>query len=358
MQKIYSLTSLRFFLAVWVICRHLSSALQYELAWTKNGYLAVDVFFILSGFILSYCYDDKIKTISDYFLYLIKRIARIYPAYFVTTAFFIIYNVINAYINQEPDKLMTSLTIKNLLMIQSWFGFNPSLNYPAWSISTEFLAYIVILPFCFFILNKAKIFYKILWLLLSIGALCLYINHYHATAGLSTHGFNVYTHMTFFRILPAFILGNYICHIYKKGIQIKYAHTFLLLTIILFFFVAESKAPLDILIYPLSFLLILSLLNITGIVYKFFSTRSLVFLGEASYCIYLAQAINIQIFSALIKMNVIIVSNKMFMLVMLLLTIILTGIGLYIYVEKPMRKKILTIAENAAKPSAATLVHS
>jgi len=49
-----------------------------------NGQAAVDVFFVISGFILSYVYLSRISDASDAWRYVVKRIARLYPLHFVT----------------------------------------------------------------------------------------------------------------------------------------------------------------------------------------------------------------------------------------------------------------------------------
>jgi peptidoglycan/LPS O-acetylase OafA/YrhL len=60
-QEIQSLTPLRGIAAIWVICFHY--AVVYfafrpeQFSWVFNkGYLAVDIFFMLSGFVLSHVY--------------------------------------------------------------------------------------------------------------------------------------------------------------------------------------------------------------------------------------------------------------------------------------------------------------
>ena len=58
--QIRGLTSLRFFAAYWVVLHHLDDALRPNIdaysGLLRKGYLAVDLFFILSGFILCHVY--------------------------------------------------------------------------------------------------------------------------------------------------------------------------------------------------------------------------------------------------------------------------------------------------------------
>src|SRR5215468_10370217 len=77
------LTSLRFIAAIWVLLYHFRDHLGLDLGrigLVANGYLGVDLFFTLSGFILAHVYLGEVE--SGRFAYgrfLRNRIARIYP---------------------------------------------------------------------------------------------------------------------------------------------------------------------------------------------------------------------------------------------------------------------------------------
>ena len=99
-----ALTGLRFLLAVWVIVDHLagkgmmldafSQSLPGAVARVmQSGYLAVQTFFILSGFVLAETYGStrwSRKKLTDY---AVARFARVYPAYFfslIVVSYFIV----------------------------------------------------------------------------------------------------------------------------------------------------------------------------------------------------------------------------------------------------------------------------
>src|SRR5579863_1305776 len=79
-RPIRALTGLRFFAALHVVFYHYAvGLLPYPLSSVaKNGYVAVGLFFVLSGFVLAYNYADRPMDIRTFWT---ARFARIYPAY-------------------------------------------------------------------------------------------------------------------------------------------------------------------------------------------------------------------------------------------------------------------------------------
>jgi peptidoglycan/LPS O-acetylase OafA/YrhL len=113
-----------------------------------NAHLAVDFFFILSGFVLAYVYaDDMARHRFSYRLFMKKRIARIYPLY-LAMLLLCIGMLLGAWSLKltlnNPDAWSTSAIVPNLLLIQA-FGVldHLSINGPAWAVSAEWLAYLV-----------------------------------------------------------------------------------------------------------------------------------------------------------------------------------------------------------------------
>jgi peptidoglycan/LPS O-acetylase OafA/YrhL len=115
----------------------------------KSGDMGVDLFFLLSGFILSLNYLDGFKTFSarNYFQFLSARLARIYPVHLFSllllTAFVLYAGHSNIKTNLAHYSAFTWVT--NVFLIQVWPGFNRGLtwNFPSWSISAEWFAYLL-----------------------------------------------------------------------------------------------------------------------------------------------------------------------------------------------------------------------
>lgn len=89
MQKIYSLQYLRAFAAIWVLLTHVLQQCEVRpngVFWA--GQWGVDIFFLLSGFIIYLTTKEK----SSWVDFSVKRIFRIYPAYLLILAFYLLYN--------------------------------------------------------------------------------------------------------------------------------------------------------------------------------------------------------------------------------------------------------------------------
>lgn len=168
--EVSSLTSCRFVAALYVAVFHLYdfSVLSKvkENHFLSNGNLAVDFFFILSGFILAFNYSAAFREKRfDYRAFVIKRIARIYPVHFITLLLIIPLLILA---NMQHDVAKTDLPadelLYNLLLVHAWWGRDVlSYNVPSWSISAEFFVYLLF-PFFIYVAGCMKpIFSVIAW---------------------------------------------------------------------------------------------------------------------------------------------------------------------------------------------------
>jgi peptidoglycan/LPS O-acetylase OafA/YrhL len=107
-----------------------------------HSYIAVDLFFVLSGYVMAMTYAPAFAgefSGAAYVSFLGKRLGRVYPLFFVMTA------VTGALLYAraiEGDPPSFAEASSNVLMVQAW-GFSDSIDGPAWSISTEFAAYLI-----------------------------------------------------------------------------------------------------------------------------------------------------------------------------------------------------------------------
>jgi peptidoglycan/LPS O-acetylase OafA/YrhL len=155
---IRQLTGIRFVAAAWVLLYHLQGPLAVIGVLSlpvlpevlRVGRLGVDLFFALSGFILTHTYLTRLGpairargTLQFWWL----RLARIYPVHLVMLVVAGVAVVLQARVTGEAldrDWLNPWDFVKNLLLIQEW-GSDPQRgwNFVAWSLSMEWSAYLL-----------------------------------------------------------------------------------------------------------------------------------------------------------------------------------------------------------------------
>ncbi len=145
-QEIRALTGLRGIAAIYVMVFHYVLGLPFSdpaTTFVAHGYLGVDLFFVLSGFVMALNYGPPFETgwsARAYVRFLGRRIARIYPLYFAATVCGCVL-VSLGYLGSSHSSILATLVL-NLLMVQSW-GLGASFDAAAWSISAEWAAYLL-----------------------------------------------------------------------------------------------------------------------------------------------------------------------------------------------------------------------
>jgi peptidoglycan/LPS O-acetylase OafA/YrhL len=100
-----------------------------------RGYLGVDLFFLLSGFVMMHAYGTMAPTAGAYLQFLKARLARIYPVHLLVLLLLL------PEFQTSPAFSLGGL-ISSLLLLQSpWHSM--CWNFPSWSISAEWHAYLI-----------------------------------------------------------------------------------------------------------------------------------------------------------------------------------------------------------------------
>ena len=153
-QPLRCLTGLRGIAAWWVVLFHFreyfpDGSPSWFSALCGHGYLAVDLFFVLSGFIIAHNYLNRLShfRLAAYLHFLGVRLARVYPLHIFMLLLFLMNPIAiliassrgHDYSRYEPWYYLMSV-----FLIQNW-GFSDELawNVPAWSISAEWMAYLL-----------------------------------------------------------------------------------------------------------------------------------------------------------------------------------------------------------------------
>jgi peptidoglycan/LPS O-acetylase OafA/YrhL len=182
--EIKALTGLRIVAAVWVVLFHFRPLLRDAapgfldaLAPVLNcGAQGVDLFFILSGFVLTWNYLDRMgpswsTRATLHFLWL--RLARVWPVYLVTLHLAALWVIFTLHVGHVPSQDIARFNaisyVRQVLLVQLWFQpffDNSSWDGPAWSISAEWLAYVLfgLLVLVIFRMVRATRARSLMWL--------------------------------------------------------------------------------------------------------------------------------------------------------------------------------------------------
>lgn len=303
---INTLTSFRFFFALAVLSHHIIANVNRFISLPgevsrilDEGFIGVGFFFILSGFVLTYSYENKIitKATSKKDFY-IARIARIYPMHLLTLLIFILKSYVILPSGMSFD---IGTFFLNLFLVQSFvpiYDVYFSFNSVSWSLSDEtffYFSFPLIIP----LLAKLRFHLKAV----SVFLMAMIVIIVNLNLGSASEKFAILYINPIFRIFD-FILGIYICRLWKylrqkeiSKINFNYVEAFSL--ILMFAFIYLSKyVPLS---YRYSvyywipiFILLVTFSFQKGYFSKILSKKIFILLGEASFCFYLIHLMIVQ----------------------------------------------------------------
>ncbi len=342
-----NLTGLRFYAAFWVFLFHLYNdkyISELEFLPITKGYLGVDIFFVLSGFILTYVYHkdffDRSVTWSKYYHFIVKRFAKIYPLHLLTFFGVVVIKILSKYaLHQNHLKISGYGILENLLMVHAW-GFLDTLtwNMPSWSVSSEWFAYLFVFVFLAFLFR----FLKIKWFVLGVSVIIFCcILWWSWMPGFKTDDF---TYNSFGRIIPEFMLGSLIAF-FKISIDLKkQKSTIFLLISLVFISVLFMNGNMIDLLGIFGFSGIILALSYPTHLDKLFSSKVLIFLGNVSYAFYMTGYISLEMCKHFFERFEFSHYHITFMIVKFtsafLLNLLLASAA-YTYFEEPVRKMMV-----------------
>jgi peptidoglycan/LPS O-acetylase OafA/YrhL len=298
-EPLPSLTPLRGIAALWVVlfhyCWHLPAIHpdRYTGAVYK-GYLAVDLFFMLSGFVISHVYHQVFaRRVSGqhYRDFLKARVARIYPLHLTVLLLFVATAIGERALvyarggSFGPVPLVGERSVgaffANLLMLQGIWAHQLSWNDPSWSISLEFLAYLLF-PLVFPTLWRAGATAKA-----GVAGVLLVVLGWLAYS--TGDDFNQWSGTgAIMRCLPEFLIGALLYSCYKSRVlaSMLASDTALLVVILLLCGLLHAAAP-DFSSIPVFAVLILTAVGNQGRLGPVLNSAPFLWLGNISYSLYL-----------------------------------------------------------------------
>jgi peptidoglycan/LPS O-acetylase OafA/YrhL len=341
------LTSLRFFAAIAVVIYH------YEWFTTRGGIFdgfsaGVDFFFILSGFVLMHAYRGKIEGGGfRYGDFLLKRLARIYPMHLATLLFYLALVLAFMALGKQPDnpeRFSFAWLVPQLLLVGAWGPVDHGTwNYPAWSISAEWFAYLLFPLIAGFAFRR-----QVSAATVTVVAVVLTVVFVLASGPLLGAGFkHLHSNWGIYRIFPEFALG---CALYRLGVD---RPATVLGSLAAFWVLAAATvaaAFLDapqLLLIALFALLILSAAETSRAGIAPLAGRLPVYLGEISYSVYM---VHVPVATVFFKAAEAALGDKPFWLALVGVAVVTAcSAATYELIEKPTRSLILSLTRKRGR---------
>lgn len=296
-RNLVALTGLRAVAALWVISFHYRGVfspvgtMQVAPAFVGRGYLGVDLFFILSGFVIWHVHapDFARPRLRPFLRFMCLRAARLYPVYAFTLALFAVLLWIGPQVGislLHRSGYPLPQFILHLLLIQSW-GFPGALtwNYPAWSVSAEWFCYLF---FPLAALGASRLSYPAVAAVIALllATVCTtYFGAFNDTLNQSS-GIN-----TLLRALPEFLLGCMLRELASQAQVQAWPWTTITLGVSLVWVASFfTFLPPSLTAIPFFAVLVLAGSMPGTLVSRTAGWRPLVAVGAASYSLYLMQA--------------------------------------------------------------------
>ena len=353
------LTALRFFAAFWVVLfAWWGVAFEHTPGFIAKGYLGVDLFFVLSGFILCHVYLQPAgEGRFRYGGFLWNRLARVYPLHLFTLlgVGLMAGAAAVADMNVDGNVLSWETLPANILMLHAWgVTGEAGWNHPSWSISAEWFAYLSfpIFAAAAFALRSRPV------LATALAVFVLFAGYagYEALSG------GALTQATFMggavRIVPPFAFGCAIFLLWRSGVLGKTRFTgtqvalAALAVSLLGIGLSAGLGGPDALTVSFFGVQILALAGLAEHESPF-TSAPLVFLGEASYSLYMI-CIPFKLVAVNAAQKVLGVEGlpAWAWIPLVALLPLLSGVS-YLAIEKPARAWMKGVAERGKKPQAA-----
>jgi peptidoglycan/LPS O-acetylase OafA/YrhL len=242
--SILHMDCLRLIAAVGIIFVHMQGYTEGALAdmtrqWSARLALFVDLFFVISGFVIAFVYSERLGTFAGYFRFLQKRIARLGPLHWATFLIFACMAVSAAsagvQINYQRILDPQCFVPNALLLHATGLCDRLSFNMVSWSVSAEFCMYIFA-PAVFFLTRKSPL----VGVVIAVAMWC----------GLTIvdPSWPSWTYIGMYRAAPSFLLGASLFGFRK---DIVFPHAALAMWIALSAFLAASTLAVPITILSL-----------------------------------------------------------------------------------------------------------
>ncbi len=328
------LTAIRGFAALWVVGLHLDTSWQFPIGARAHaallmGHVAVDVFFVLSGFILTVVYRDL--TAPGVASFALRRICRIYPLHICIMAALGMAALYAEWRAPPGGSTHAWASFGHvLLLVQPYLDIAPEWNPPSWSLGVELLCY-GLFPLANAALRPAWRPLLLAAVAVLAGSEAIVLHHYDgATTGQGA----------VLRGLAGFSLGCALGRLSLRDGAMFAPFTAAPQVVALAGLAAAVLASDATGVALAAAILIAAIGSATGLVARFLSARFCVWLGRVSFSIYLLHIPLFTLFGKLAPVRAALaVPSRRFAVAVLFVAVLLALSGLTSrLIEQPFRR--------------------
>lgn len=313
-NKIASLDGLRAIAIILVLCRHTVKPFvelfpthfdigPYNvLTFFLNGWVGVDLFFVLSGFLIAKTFPVERFNARAIKAYLLKRILRIVPAYYTVLGICCAVLWVSA---EPPSNGLFYSALYHAVFLQDYTGAN--INVVFWSLGVEekfYILCIIFVPLIFFIHKKRSFKGTILciFMIILMGMIMRYAGYVRAGMPNNYAEFFLSVRAPFHACLEPLFLGVLIAVFYSsksyyldKRRILSAKFIFYLSAVSLAFIMFSSRMMLNISAYDVTIQPLLIAFSMAGLVYGavfsggvgYLENKSMAYISKISYSLYL-----------------------------------------------------------------------
>lgn len=176
---------------------------NFLLIHTQHFNLFVDLFFVISGYVIASQYLTRVDSSRSVGHFLWRRLARIYPLHLATLVFYVLLALaihFGTVRSDNPDRYPLTDIPAQLLLLHSLWGERLSFNFPSWSLSAEMFCYLAFPAIASLCLKRREFAWLLVALTVAANSLWVLAAGTEPWAEWINHG-------GVFRALPAFNLG-------------------------------------------------------------------------------------------------------------------------------------------------------
>jgi peptidoglycan/LPS O-acetylase OafA/YrhL len=299
-HRLRGLTGLRAFAAITVVLHHFGADVvpSWLQDYLRAGGYWVDVFFVLSGFLLGYAYTEASGRLNvSRRQFLTSRLVRIYPAYLLALVLNLpgFLDLLPGGSGPTRSAKIAIIVVSTLTLTQAWLPKGQSWNDPAWSLSGEAFFYLAMALLGAWALRNRSLRARVCAALAAcvVSAVVLSaVTHDHATL------FLYLSRLPLLRVAPfllAALVGNRVRHDPGRvldGLSKVQWPLFLALVgaIALLPPAREGLGHLTVSLIALALIVAMTGIGQAGSLVRLADLRPVRVLGEASYGVYIYQA--------------------------------------------------------------------